>query len=104
MGGARYDPTCNNFSGLTLSPARPRTSAGAILLAAIIGALLAGAGVLGVIRYAPEQLGLAVSSNADAGNKAVLTQQLADVSTRLAELQQQVYIPAEAAGRYRPGR
>jgi uroporphyrinogen-III synthase len=73
-------------------PAKPRASAGAILLAGIIGALLAGAGVLGVIRYAPEQLGLAVSSNAEADSKsvAVLTQQLADVSTRLAELQQQV--------------
>ncbi len=73
-------------------PAKPRASAGAILLAGIIGALLAGAGVLGVIRFAPERLGLAVSSNAEADNKAVavLTQQLADVSTRLAELQQQV--------------
>ena len=73
-------------------PAKARTSAGAILLAGFIGALLAGASVLGVIRYAPERLGLVVSSNAEADNKAVtvLTQQLADVSTRLAELQQQV--------------
>ncbi len=75
-----------------LRAARPGASTGAILLAGIIGALLAGAGVLGVIRYAPERLGLAASSNAEADNKAVavLTQQLADVSTRLAELQQQV--------------
>jgi uroporphyrinogen-III synthase len=73
-----------------LRAARPRASAGAILLAGIIGALLAGAGVLGVVRYAPDRLGLAASSNADNKAVAVLTQQLADVSTRLAELQQQV--------------
>ena len=79
----------------TSSPAAstPRRGGGlAIFLAGLIGAVIAGGGVLGILRYAPERLGIVLPSNADsAGNSvAVLTQQLADVSTRLAELQQQV--------------
>jgi hypothetical protein len=54
--------------------------------------LIAGAAVLAVIRFAPERLGLTPSNIADASNNGmgVLTQQIADVSGRLAELQAQV--------------
>ncbi|HEX3065893.1 MAG TPA: uroporphyrinogen-III synthase [Dongiaceae bacterium] len=73
-------------------PARARAGAGSNFLAALIGAVIAGAAVLAVIRFAPERLGLSPANIADASNNGlgVLTQQIADVSGRLAELQAQV--------------
>src|SRR5262249_3563237 len=66
---------------------RPRGGIGAVFLAGIIGAVIAGAALLALIRLAPGQLGLASS---DAGAVAALNRQLSDVSTRLATLEQQV--------------
>ena len=89
-------PTAPRASVPSSAPApvqvRARAGAGSIFLAALIGALIAGAAVLAVIRFAPERLGLTPANIADASNNGlgVLTQQIADVSGRLAELQAQV--------------
>jgi uroporphyrinogen-III synthase/uncharacterized protein YlxW (UPF0749 family) len=74
----------------TSAPAPRRGGGLAIFLAGLIGAVLAGGAVLGILRYAPERLGIAFPSGADSNAVAGLTQQIADVSTRVTQLQQQV--------------
>jgi uroporphyrinogen-III synthase len=62
-----------------------------IFLAGLVGALIAGGGMLAILHYAPQSLGIVQpAAGVDSNASAVLTQQIADVSTRLAELQQQV--------------
>ncbi len=84
---AMSNPPPSSPPAASAPPARARSGMGAILLAGIIGAVIAGSGLLAVIRLAPDQLGLAKSSG---GDVAALTHQLSDVSTRLATLEQQV--------------
>jgi len=68
----------------------PRRAGGAaIFLAGLMGAAIAAAAVLAILRFAPESLGIAPPSGTQS-NVSDVGQRLNDVSARLAELQQQV--------------
>jgi uroporphyrinogen-III synthase len=66
-------------------PAPRRGGGGAVFLAGLIGALIAGGGMLAVLRYAPERLGIAQPAANDAAAGA-----LGDLAKQVADLQQQV--------------
>ena len=72
------------------APARARRGGGIrVFFAGLIGAVLAVAAVLGVARYAPDQLGILLPAGGSA-SPAATSDQMADLSAKLAALQQQV--------------
>jgi len=65
----------------------PRRSGGSVILASLIGAAIAAAAVVAVMRYAPEKMGL---SRAGAEPAAVTAKPAPDLKPRLAELEARI--------------